>query len=293
MARQVELITLGTAAALPSLERFTASYLVRDWMGNSVLLDAGEGTQQRLRQADVPPTRIDYIAITHGHGDHINGLPGLLGTMQLSGRRSKLTIIAPKYIADAIRELVKSGGIDQSFPVEVVDVVNDTGSLALFDNGRDKLIIRWFKACHSIEAYGYTLEWVLGPRVVGASTPEEAQRLLASGGEGVSRPRPFRISYTGDTSPCESVVNGVRESNILVHESTFDKSMESEAQKYGHSTSVGAARDAAQANAKKLILTHISTRYEGFEALQLQEEAREVFPNSVLAWDLARFISYV
>jgi RNAse Z (EC 3.1.26.11) len=98
VARLIELMTLGTGAALPSLERFTAAHLLRDWLGNVILLDAGEGVQHRLRQAGISPTKVEFIAITHGHGDHINGLPGLLQTMYLSGRTSKLTVIAPSTL---------------------------------------------------------------------------------------------------------------------------------------------------------------------------------------------------
>jgi ribonuclease Z len=293
LARQVELITLGTGAALPSLERQTAGYLVRDWMGNVVLLDAGEGVQQRLRQADVSPTKVEFIAITHGHGDHINGLPGLLGTMQLSGRKSKLTIVAPKYIADPIREMVEANKFEQQFPVEVIDVSGDEGSIVLSTQGRDSLALSWFRVCHSIEAYGYSLTWTLGPRLESPVEPLEARRLLQEGGEGLKVIRPFKLSYTGDTSPCDSVVRGASGANVLIHECTFEASMQAEASQYGHSTSVGAAQDALRSGAGKLILSHVSTRYEGYEALQLEQEARSVFPNSILAWDLARFVMNV
>lgn len=293
MARQVEVITLGTGAALPSLERFTAAYVVRDWAGNVILMDSGEGAQQRLRQAGISPTKVDFIVLTHGHGDHINGLPGLLGTMQLSGRKSRLTIIAPKYLAEPIRELINANKFEDQFPVNVIDVTGDEGSLTLSSWGRDRLVLSWFRACHSIEAYGYSLTWELGPRIAEPVEPSQARKLLEEGGSGLTSPRSFKLSYTGDTSPCDSVVKGASGANVLIHESTFDSSMKDEASKYGHSTSVGAAEDAVKANVGKLILSHISTRYEGYEALQLEQEARSVFPNSVLSWDLARFVANV
>ncbi len=108
-------------------------------------------------------------------------------------------------------------------------------------------------------------------------------------GGGRRSPAPLRVAYTGDTSPCENVIASVRGVDVLIHEATFDSTMEAEAAKFGHSTSVGAARVAKEASVRKLILTHVSTRYEGYEAKALEEEARQVFPDTVLAWDLARF----
>ncbi|MGC9210456.1 MAG: ribonuclease Z [Acidilobus sp.] len=289
MARLVELVTLGTGAALPSLERFTASHLVRDWLGNVVLLDVGEGAQHRLRQAGVSPTRIDVIALTHGHGDHVNGLPGLLQTMYLSGRTSKLLIVAPEYLKAYLEGLIEVEGLREAFPIEIHAIRGPAGQLTLSTSGRDRLELRWFRTCHSIESYGFILEWVLGPRLARpVSSAEEAKRLLESGTDTVT-PRPFRLAYTGDTSPCDEVVSAVTGVNVLIHEATFDRSMESEASKFGHSTSVGAATVAKRAGVQRLILTHISTRYEGYEAKALEDEAHEVFPNTILAWDLARF----
>jgi len=289
VARLIELMTLGTGAALPSLERFTAAHLLRDWLGNVVLLDAGEGVQHRLRQAGISPTKVDFIAITHGHGDHINGLPGLLQTMYLSGRTSKLTIIAPRYLEDYLKSVIEVEGSEKAFQVDLVSITGDKGSYVISVKGRDRLELRWFKTCHSVESYGFVLEWVLGPRLARpVYSAEEAKKLMETG-EDVIVPAPLRVAYTGDTSPCENVIESVRGVDVLIHEATFDSTMEAEAAKFGHSTSVDAARVAKEAGVRKLILTHVSTRYEGYEAKALEEEARQVFPDTVLAWDLARF----
>ncbi|MEM2421364.1 MAG: TAXI family TRAP transporter solute-binding subunit, partial [Acidilobaceae archaeon] len=95
----VEVIMLGTGATVPTSERLLPAILVRDTAGNRILLDTGEGAQVRLSQAGVSPTSIDLIAITHEHGDHVNGLPGLLQSMYINGRRKPLRIIAPTNIS--------------------------------------------------------------------------------------------------------------------------------------------------------------------------------------------------
>ncbi|MFN4046742.1 MAG: MBL fold metallo-hydrolase, partial [Acidilobaceae archaeon] len=99
MKHRVEIVMLGTGATIPTRERLTPSILVRDWLGNRILLDAGEGAQLRLSQAGSSPSSIDLIAISHEHGDHVNGLPGLLQSMYIGGRRAPLTLIAPGSIA--------------------------------------------------------------------------------------------------------------------------------------------------------------------------------------------------
>lgn len=297
MSRWIELVTLGTGGAFPGERRFTSSHVLRDWFGNIILLDSGEGTQIRLSKASIPITRINAILITHGHGDHVNGLPGLLQSMYLNSRKIPLTIVAPKDVINFIENALILEGSNLGFEIRLFEI-KGSGSMQLFNQRGDKLLLYWYETCHSRESYGFVLEWNLRPRINKAkmerlgirSGPHIGKMLLNGNKEDLLvRLDPFRIAYTGDTRPCKKVVDGIKKSDILLHESTFSEENRKEAEEFCHSTGKGAAEEAISVGAKLLILTHVSSRYEGYEAYEIEREARKIFPRSVLAWDLARF----
>ncbi|MDP8002624.1 MAG: MBL fold metallo-hydrolase [Caldisphaera sp.] len=299
MPRLIELITLGTGGAYPGENRFTSSYVIKDWLGNIILLDSGEGVQHRLRQADVPLTRINTILITHGHGDHINGLPGLLQSMYLNTRNIPLNIVAPKDVINFIKEALILEGSNLGFEIRLFEINSSYGNIEIFNQRGDKIIVYWFEVCHSREAYGYTIEWNLRPRVIrgemekqGIKPGPDIEKIVDNYEENqdiLTKIKPFRLAYTGDTRPCEKVINGAKGSNVIIHESTFSEENSDEANQFYHSTAKGAAFIAKESNSQLLILTHISSRYEGFEAVELERQAKEVFPNSILTWDLAKY----
>jgi len=301
-----EVSLLGTGATIPTPERFLPAILVRDRMGGTILLDSGEGAQLRLAQLGVSPASIDVIAITHEHGDHVNGLPGLLQSMYVGGRSRGLTIIAPSSIAWFVSEALEAKEDRLGFKVDVI-VARGRGSLEVRRASGDILTLRWFPVCHTVEAYGYTLEWRLRPRISlerfealnikpgpwlrdllerGEATVEGVKVKL----EDVVRRSEVtvKLSYTGDTAPCNDYVEDIRGSRVLVHDSTFHSELEAEARSKGHSTSKDAAVKALEAGAELLVLTHVSSRYRGFEARRLVEEARRVFPKTVLSKDMMR-----
>ncbi len=296
MSRWIELITLGTGGAYPGENRFTASYAIKDWLGNIFLLDVGEGTQYRLKQADIPLTRITNIIITHGHGDHINGLPGLLQSMYLNTRNIPLNIVAPGDVIRFIRETLDVEGAHLGFNINLYEV-NLEGMLEIFNQKGDRVNIYWYPACHSREAYCYTLEWNLRPRInvdemkkQGIYPGPDVEKYIESYGDTMLiKINPFRISYTGDTRPCESVTKCIKESDIIIHESTFSDENEKEADQFFHSTGRKAAINAKNSKASLLILSHISSRYEGYEAIEIEKQAKEVFKNTILTWDLAKY----
>ena len=294
---------LGSGGGAPTPERWLPAFMVEDWMGTGVLLDAGEGAQLRLAQAGLSVNDIDFIAVTHAHGDHINGLAGLLQSMYMNDRSRPLTIYAPREAAEFVEDTLEAGGYRLGFEVRIRRIAG-RGSELLASRGGDSLIISWFPVCHTVEAYGFRLEWRLRPRI----DPEALRRagvrgplvsdLLRRGRVTVAgrtvrledvagEPASAALVYTGDTRPCESVVEAARGARVLIHDSTFDSSLEEEAHERGHSTSLDAAQAASRAGVELLVLTHISARYrEG--AAPLLREARRVHARSLLAWDLAR-----
>ncbi|MCX8195889.1 MAG: MBL fold metallo-hydrolase [Acidilobaceae archaeon] len=302
MGYRVELLALGTGATLPTPERFLPSFFLRDSRGTGVLLDAGEGVQVRMAQAELSPTSVDVIAITHEHGDHVNGLPGLLQSMQVNRREQRLVIVAPGSVAEALE------GAELGFTLHVVRA-SGRGEIEVWEHGGDRLTLRWFPVCHTVEAYGFSLQWSFRPRVdlgklssLGLKPGAWVKRLLEEGRASVEGVEvrledvaergggSIKVVYTGDTAPCSSVVEEARGARVLIHDSTFSSELSEEARERGHSTSEQAAEVAREAGVDLLLLTHVSLRYRGLEVRRLLQEARRVYNKSILARDLMKFI---
>ena len=299
MPKWVEVIMLGTGSAVPTETRWPSSILVRDWNGFNVLLDAGEATQIRLRRAGIAPERVDLIAITHDHGDHVNGLPGLLQSMQVGGRKRPLTIVAPPSLSEFLEYLV---GDALSFEVRIVNAKRGS-MMDVAGGGWGVVRLSWFKTCHTEDSVGYKVSWSERPSIskqklekLGLKPGPWLSGLIEKGEtivgsikvrlEDVSEPgATLSIAYTGDTSPCGGLIDSVRGADLLIHDSTYSSGHLREAMAKGHSTAVQAASVAKTAEVGLLVLTHISSRYKGGEALALLREARKVFPNTLLAWD--------
>ncbi|WP_069807536.1 ribonuclease Z [Vulcanisaeta thermophila] len=296
----VKVTFLGTGAGTPGKGRFLPSILVDDGP-RKILMDAGEGAQYRLNELGISPLRITHILITHLHGDHVFGLPGLLATMALLDRRTELTLIGPVGIASMVKGLAEF--IDGSqFPLRIIELSDEEGE-AYVDGD---FSIRYALARHSITDYAYTLVW---RTAVGKFNPERAMKMeipvnywkRLQMGEPVLLPdgrviNPqdvvdvrssgiLKIVYTGDTAPTERVINLAKDAQLLIHDSTFSASEDAEVVwRQGHSRSVDAARVARDANVGELVLTHISNRYA--DPNTLAWEAAEVFPQVIAARDL-------
>ncbi len=303
----IEILVLGSGGVMPTSERLTSSILVTDWNGYTILLDAGEGIQFNLARAGKSIHNIDLIAITHEHGDHINGVPGLIQSMTVSKRTRPLAIAGPSPVIDFITETLEATSTRLGFEIKHYRL-DYTGSMKLYGRGGDSLILHWTPTCHTRESMAFALEWKLRPRIntlkliEKGATPGPWIRELIEKGEvaigdrkiriaDVSSPsRHLKIVYTGDTAPCRTIVDLSRNADILIHEATYAADMSDEAIERRHSSSIHAAIIAKQAGVKKLILTHISPRYRGYDARRIEAEARSIFPETVLAWDLMRII---
>jgi len=308
MPRIVEVLILGTSAGIPTEGRGLPAILVRDWYGLHLLLDAGEGVQTKLARHRVPVTRIDIIAVTHPHGDHINGLPGLIQSMYMMNRRRPLTVYGNSEVASFLRETLEVEYLDLGFPINIVQIDGD-GEAILWESGGDKATLSWTNACHTVESYAFAVTWTLRPRInkrllveTGLTDPVLIKTLLSEGEVETSRGRVIldevastastrtTLVYTGDTSPCRSISMLARGARLLIHDSSFASEHAEDSHERGHSTSLDAAILARDSGVSLLVLTHISARYRGGEALRLLREARTIFPNSILAWDGMRII---
>lgn len=286
----IRVVLLGTGAAAPTRTRNVSSLaIVLD--GRTLVFDCGEGTQHQLQRSTVHSGSIEAVFITHLHGDHLFGLPGLLATLGLNGRTAPLALIGPARL--------------QTF-LEAVPYLGAPYDIRLYDppvrfDGFDVIAAR---VDHSVECYGYCLlehdrtgtfdvarakELGVPPgplygRLQRGEDVEIDGRTIRSA-EVLGPPRRGRrIAFVTDTRPCQAAVELAQDADLLIHEATYANDHAADAHERFHSTAEEAARVAKAANVKRLLLTHISARYD--DTSRLLEEARAVFPNTEVAEDL-------
>jgi ribonuclease Z len=293
----LSLTFLGTAASIPTVDRNVAGLAVQR-EGETILFDCGEGNQRQMMRYGVGFT-FGEIFFTHYHADHMLGVTGLLRTMGLQDRSTPVTLYGPKGGQRILGAAISLGIEKNQFPVEIVEV-RPGDRLA-----RQDYDIVVFETKHRADTVGYAL--VEHPRL-GRFNPERARELgipegplwgrlhtgetvtLADGrtvrpGELVGEQRDGRtLVYTGDTRPHLSVIEAAKGADLLVHEATFGSDELERARETGHSTAAEAARVALEAGARRLVLTHISSRYNR-DASELLAEARAVFPETMIARD--------
>lgn len=289
----LELLFLGTGAAVPSRERSTSCIAVREG-SDIILLDCGEGSQRQLMVSPFSFMKIRAILITHLHGDHVFGLPGLLQTLSISGRTEPLEIYGPEGLEAGLSAMMSVSEGEVTYQMSVTELSG--GEEFTVRN----MTVRSYRTEHGMPSVGYVLS---EPDRAGKLDREKALSLgLKDGsdlsriknGETVNGVRPEEvlgprirgtsISYSGDTVPTESTVAASEGVDVLVHEATYMESESSQAKDHNHTTALQAAEIARRAGARCLILTHISNRYSDREILA--EEARGVFPETYAADDM-------
>ena len=291
----LHLVFLGTAGATPTVERGSPAILIARG-GERILVDCGEGTQRQLMRS-VGLARIGMILLTHLHGDHYLGLPGLLKTLSLAGREEPLQLFGPEGLYDLLREVERIIGRPR-FPFLVEEVRPGT-VLETPD-----YLLRTARTEHGLPG----LAWCLEERSrLGLFHPERAAALGVTAGpdfgrlqrgetittaagrtvrpdEVMDEARPGRkIVVTGDTRPTEAVIELASAASVLVHESTYADSEGERALETGHSTAREAAEVGCAAGVSTLVLTHLSSRHNWRE---VRDEARQVFPGALLPRDL-------
>ncbi|QOR83269.1 ribonuclease Z [Geobacillus stearothermophilus] len=302
----MELLFLGTGAGVPAKERNVSSVALQllDERGATWLFDCGEATQHQILHTAIRPRRIEHIFITHLHGDHLFGLPGLLGSRSFQSGETPLTVFGPKGIRAFVETALAVSGTKLRYELNIVEI--DEG--VIFDDERFSVIAK--RLDHGMPSYGFR---VVEKDLPGPLLVERLQALgvrpgpiyqeikqgktvvlddgtVIDGREFVGPPQKGRIvAVLGDTRFCEAAIELARDADVVVHEATFAAAEQRLAHDYFHSTTTDAAEVARRAGAKRLILTHISSRYQGEAALQLVAEARSVFPNTELAVDFASF----
>ena len=292
----MEITFLGTSSAVHSFERNHPSIVLKAF-GEVMMFDCGEGTQRQLIYAKISPMKISKIFITHFHGDHILGLPGLIQSMNFRGRDKKLTIYGPKGLNVLKESIFSLGYCKIEFPIDFIEIGSE-----IVEKTED-YIIKSQEVNHLVPSLAYSIEELKKPRFLRQKAIElgvpvgpafgklhngqevEIDGKIIKPEQVLGPPRKGRkITYSGDTTPCEEMVELAKDSTLLIHESTYVKEDDDKAEENYHSTSSDAASIAKKSNSKKLILTHISTRYQNTD--QLLDEALEIFENTEIAKDL-------
>lgn len=294
---QFEITILGCGAATPTLRHAPTAQAV-NWQGKWILLDCGEGIQTNLRKYKIPLQRIDLVCISHMHGDHVLGLPGLLGSMNLFGRERSLSIAGPAAIESYVRKALEFTETYVRFPLEFIDCSRLDGD-AVMEWGDNA--IRGFAVKHRIEAYGFTFAHrptihKLYREKIEAHGLGLREILSLKAGVDITRTdgsvlrvaeycQPLKpainYTYSGDTRPTDSVTEAARDADVLYHEATFLHDLAAIAKSTGHSTAQQAARLGQEAGVQLLILGHLSSRYR--DESKVLDEAKAIHPNVCLA----------
>ena len=286
---------LGTSAAIPTVARNPSGIFINR-EGDQLLFDAGEGTQRQMMRYGTG-FGVSAVFVTHLHGDHVLGLPGLLQTWAFTERSAPVTIVAPAGTVGQLREYLFSLEQPPDYPVTIEPV--EPGDIAMSGDGYE---VRVFETDHKTRSVGYAL---VEDERKGRFDREKAESLgvpvgplfsklhrgeavtLEDGTEirpeqVVGPPRPGRtVVYTGDTRPTDLVVTAAADADLLIHDGTFVSDHRDRARETAHATAREAGEIAAEAGVRQLVLTHISSRYPG-EATDHHEEASAIFDGKVI-----------
>jgi ribonuclease Z len=296
-----EVIFLGTASQVPTRRRNHNALFVA-WDDLGILFDPGEGTQRQMIRANLPASRVTHIAITHFHGDHCLGLPGLIQRLSLDGVEQPVEVIYPRS-GQVYLERLRYASIFHERATLIPRPVSGPGGAEVVVSRRGKVTLVACPLDHGVPCYGYRLQEESGRRLVpelleraGLEGPAvgELQRrgVLDHAGrtvhlEEVSVPRPGQaFALVMDTRPCPGALQLARGADLLVCEATYLDAEAAEAQAHYHMTAGQAAALARDAGARRLALTHFSQRYRSLEAFG--REASAVFPDVFVAEDFTR-----
>lgn len=301
----MHLTFLGTGAGAPSLQRnVTAIALTLSRRGDTWLFDCGEATQHQFMRSSLKPGRLQKIFITHLHGDHVFGLPGLLTSRSMAGIPEPITLYGPPGIRQFVDTALSLSGSYTTFPLEIIEI----SAGPVLDNGEFRVIA--YPMNHVVECYGYRIEqydkpgFLDAPRLKAEGVPrgpwyqdlKAGKRITLEDGREINgadylgpATRGKVLAIFGDTAPTPVALQLAAQADVMVHETTLEAALAEKANGRGHSTTHQAAAVARDAGAKRLIATHFSSRYLAQDRERLLAECRAVFAATELAQDFAVF----
>lgn len=278
----------------PTKER-NHSAVFLEFEGEGILLDCGENTQRQMRIAGISTTAVTRIFITHWHGDHVLGIPGLMQSMAANGYNKSLKIYGPKGTKDRFTHLLKAFVFDNHLDFEIFEVHSGIACDV------EKFYVECAELDHSIMCLGYSFVEkdtrkikvsfvrslgipdgpLLGKLQKGHKIEWKGETIKPEDATFTKKGK--KITYITDTGKCKAAVELAKDSDLLISESAYATSLGEKAEEYKHLTASDAAHIAALAGAKKLVLTHFSQRYTNTD--ELLENAKQIFPDVECAFD--------
>jgi ribonuclease Z len=299
----VKLHILGCYAATPRTMTNPTSQVL-EIKNHLFLIDCGEGTQVQLRKNKIKFSRINHIFISHLHGDHFFGLPGLISTFRLLGRDKELHIYGPKGIKEAITLFLKLGDSWTNYPLRFHELTSKKSQNIYED---EKISVETIPLDHRVYTNGFLFKEKLGERRLNIEAVtkykidkcyfqniKNGKDITLDDGKAIQNveltfdpPKPKSYAFCSDTGYHPKIVEQIKKADVLYHESTFLESEAHLSAKTKHTTAKQAAKIAGKAEVGTLILGHYSTRYKSLELFK--DEAQEVFANVELADDGKQF----
>ncbi len=300
---------LGTSSGVPTRARNVSAVALRLPQRSELwLFDCGEGTQHQFLRSELRLSQLRRVFISHMHGDHVFGLPGLLASLGLAGNSLGVDIYGPDPLNDYLNGVMRNSSCRIGYPMQVHPVREAAEMNRVLIDDQD-LLVRCTPLSHRVPAYAYRVDQKPRP---GRFDLEHAKKLGIPPGPiyaalkrgekvhlndgqvidgkdfcGPSRPGASFV-YCTDTVFSESAVKLAKGADLLIHEATYAHEDSEMAYQRKHSTSTMAAQTAAEASVGQLVLTHLSPRYAPGNRLtpnDLLNEARAIFPNTLLAKD--------
>ncbi|HHG85902.1 MAG TPA: ribonuclease Z [Bacteroidetes bacterium] len=289
---------LGSSSATPAFSRYTSSQVL-NYNDRYYLIDCGEGTQMQLQRFKIKYSRIDALFISHLHGDHILGAPGLLSSLSIFERNSPLPVYAPAGLKEILEIIFRYSDTVLKYPLEFHALEDFAPGEVIFET--DRMAVRSIPLVHRTFCRGFLFSEKnkrrkfnfykakeLGiPKEYFHLIKQEQDITLKDGtfipADDVLFPReePLSYAYCSDTTPNDEMFEFLDKVSLLYHESTFMSNLKARALETHHSTAKDAGQAALRANAQKLIIGHFSARYRDLEPLLI--EAKAEFENTELA----------
>ncbi len=289
----IKITFLGTSDAIPSADRNHTSILM-EYKNEAILVDCGEGTQRQFRKAKINPNKITRILITHWHGDHVLGIPGLLQTLAFTGYNKILEIYGPRGTKEFMRDILHTFTFQGKYKINLHEAEGK-----FFEN--EEFYLEAEKMTHGVpcNAYAFVKKGRLkidkrklertklkGPIL---KKLKEGKNIIYQGKTYLAKNLTYsedakKVSFIFDTSFNKNIIPFVKNSDLLVCESTFGVELEDKAEEYKHLNVNKTAGIAKKSKSKKLVLTHISQRYSK-NPKKILDAAQKIFKNSVLVKD--------